>query len=65
MTCNFRRGSRLLRRWKRRHAIRINGAIGAAQATALAFFVSFILTWFLSARPTVNVGAMRVQSEHY
>ncbi|UOR11321.1 flippase [Halobacillus amylolyticus] len=30
--------------------IKINGAIGAAQATTLAFFVSFILTWFLASR---------------
>lgn len=30
--------------------IRMNGAIGAAQASALAFFISFILTWLLSAR---------------
>lgn len=26
------------------------GAVGAAQATALAFFVSFLLTWYFSAR---------------
>ncbi len=30
--------------------IKKNGAIGAAQATALAFFMSFILTWLLSAK---------------
>ncbi|WP_279384306.1 oligosaccharide flippase family protein [Geotalea toluenoxydans] len=30
--------------------IKRNGAIGAAQASALAFFVSFILTWVISAR---------------
>lgn len=30
--------------------IRINGAVGAAQASALAFFISFVLTWALSAR---------------
>ncbi|WP_394186939.1 lipopolysaccharide biosynthesis protein [Metabacillus halosaccharovorans] len=30
--------------------IKINGPIGAAQATALAFFISFILTWILSSR---------------
>lgn len=28
--------------------IKLNGAVGAAQATALAFFVSFILTWILA-----------------
>ena len=32
------------------YAIMFAGAIGAAQATAFAFFVSFILTWILSAR---------------
>lgn len=30
--------------------IKKNGAVGAAQATALAFFLSFMLTWFLSSR---------------
>ena len=30
--------------------ILLNGAVGAAQGTALAFLVSFILTWVLSAR---------------
>lgn len=30
--------------------IRLNGPVGAAQASALAFFVIFILTWILSAR---------------
>lgn len=30
--------------------IKANGAIGAAQATTVSFFVSFILTWILSAR---------------
>lgn len=30
--------------------IKANGAIGAAQATTIIFFVSFILTWILSAR---------------
>lgn len=30
--------------------IKRNGAIGAAQATAISFFLSFILTWILSAR---------------
>ncbi|WP_337019755.1 oligosaccharide flippase family protein [Oceanobacillus massiliensis] len=30
--------------------IKLNGAVGAAQATALAFFVSFILTWILASR---------------
>lgn len=30
--------------------IKMNGAIGAAQASALAFFISFILTWILSSR---------------
>lgn len=30
--------------------IKMNGAIGAAQATAIAFFMSFLLTWILSAR---------------
>lgn len=30
--------------------IKINGPVGAAQASALAFFTSFILTWILSAR---------------
>jgi O-antigen/teichoic acid export membrane protein len=30
--------------------IKLNGPIGAAQASALAFFISFILTWILSAR---------------
>ncbi len=30
--------------------IKTNGAIGAAQATTITFFISFILTWILSAR---------------
>jgi O-antigen/teichoic acid export membrane protein len=30
--------------------IKLNGPVGAAQASALAFFISFILTWVLSAR---------------
>lgn len=30
--------------------IKLNGAVGAAQATSLAFFVSFILTWILASR---------------
>ncbi len=30
--------------------IKLNGAVGAAQATALAFFVSFVLTWILANR---------------
>lgn len=30
--------------------INLNGAIGAAQGTALAYFISFILTWFLANR---------------
>lgn len=30
--------------------IKINGPVGAAQATALAFFISFILTWVLSSK---------------
>lgn len=30
--------------------IKMNGAVGAAQATSLAFFVSFILTWILASR---------------
>ena len=30
--------------------IKANGAVGAAQATTVSFFVSFILTWILSAR---------------
>jgi len=30
--------------------IRTNGAIGAAQATTITFFTSFILTWILSAK---------------
>lgn len=30
--------------------IKANGAIGAAQATTVSFFVRFILTWILSAR---------------
>jgi len=30
--------------------IKANGPIGAAQATATAFFISFVLTWILSAR---------------
>lgn len=30
--------------------IKANGAIGAAQATTVTFFVSFILTWILSAK---------------
>ena len=30
--------------------IKANGAIGAAQATTITFFISFILTWILSAR---------------
>ena len=30
--------------------IQANGAIGAAQASAIAFFLSFLLTWIISAR---------------
>ena len=30
--------------------IKINGAIGAAQATTITFFVRFILTWTSSVR---------------
>jgi O-antigen/teichoic acid export membrane protein len=30
--------------------IKANGTIGAAQASAISFFVSFVLTWILSAR---------------
>lgn len=30
--------------------IKINGAIGAAQATAISYLLIFILTWFMSAR---------------
>lgn len=30
--------------------IRLNGPVGAAQASALAFFLSFVFTWILSAR---------------
>lgn len=30
--------------------IKINGAIGAAQATAIIFFLTFIFTWYLSAK---------------
>ncbi|NTZ20259.1 hypothetical protein EXW96_22745 [Paenibacillus sp. JMULE4] len=30
--------------------IKINGAVGAAQATAISFFVSFIITWFVSSK---------------
>ena len=30
--------------------IKANGAIGAAQATTISFFLSFILTWMLSAK---------------
>lgn len=30
--------------------IKLNGPVGAAQASALAFFISFIFTWILSAR---------------
>ncbi|MCK4445455.1 MAG: flippase [Candidatus Marinimicrobia bacterium] len=30
--------------------IKANGAIGAAQATTITFFISFILTWILSGR---------------
>ncbi|MFZ3577516.1 flippase [Virgibacillus sp. DJP39] len=30
--------------------IRMNGSVGAAQATSLAFFVSFILTWILASK---------------
>jgi O-antigen/teichoic acid export membrane protein len=30
--------------------IKLNGSIGAAQATALSFFLSFVLTWKLSTR---------------
>jgi O-antigen/teichoic acid export membrane protein len=30
--------------------ILLNGAIGAAQAASLSFFISFLLTWLLSAR---------------
>ncbi|GGM31897.1 polysaccharide biosynthesis protein [Paraliobacillus quinghaiensis] len=30
--------------------IKLNGAVGAAQATTLSFFVSFILTWILASK---------------
>ena len=30
--------------------IKVNGAIGAAQATALSYFITFIITWILSNR---------------
>jgi O-antigen/teichoic acid export membrane protein len=30
--------------------IKVNGPVGAAQASALSFFVSFVFTWILSAR---------------
>jgi O-antigen/teichoic acid export membrane protein len=30
--------------------IKLNGPVGAAQATALAFFISFVLTWILSSK---------------
>jgi Na+-driven multidrug efflux pump len=30
--------------------IKANGAVGAAQASAAAFLVSFLLTWALSAK---------------
>ncbi len=30
--------------------IKLNGPVGAAQASAIAFFISFVLTWILSAR---------------
>lgn len=30
--------------------ISVNGAVGAAQATCLAFLISFLMTWILSAR---------------
>ena len=30
--------------------IKANGVIGAAQATTITFFVSFVLTWILSAK---------------
>jgi len=30
--------------------IKVNGPIGAAQATAISFFISFVLTWILSAK---------------
>jgi len=30
--------------------IKINGPLGAAQATAISFFLGFIMTWVLSAR---------------
>lgn len=30
--------------------IKLNGAVGAAQAACLTFFISFILTWILSSR---------------
>lgn len=32
------------------YLIKLNGAIGAAQATALSFFISFVLTWILSIK---------------
>lgn len=30
--------------------IKLNGSLGAAQATALTFFLSFVMTWFLSSK---------------
>lgn len=30
--------------------IKINGAVGAAQGTMIAFFISFVLTWILASR---------------
>jgi O-antigen/teichoic acid export membrane protein len=30
--------------------IKLNGALGAAQATSISFFITFIVTWFISSR---------------
>lgn len=44
--------------------IRANGAIGAAQATAITFFVSFILTWILSAKVYNMPWLLKIKSEY-
>lgn len=43
--------------------IKINGAIGAAQATTITFFISFILTWVLSVRVYKMPWRLKTKSE--
>lgn len=41
--------------------IRVNGAVGAAQATALAFLIAFVFTWVMAARVYRMPWGMKVR----